>query len=145
MFESIGVDIVLRLRELRRSLGLQQKDVALLTGIGEKSISSFETGARLDTMKIGQLRRLLQVYGVTEAEFFSDDFESLLGFDDAPASQDGPFAIWRQMRDLPEPVRNGLLEKFQLMVETATEVHSMTQPMPYESPRNDWELLNSRN
>jgi transcriptional regulator with XRE-family HTH domain len=145
MFESNGVDIVLRLRELRRSLGLQQKDVALLTGIGEKSISSFETGARLDTMKIGQLRRLLQVYGVTETEFFSDDLEAVLGFDDTQSAADGPFTIWRQMRDLPDPVRNGLVEKFRLMVETACEVHTMTQPFPYETPRSDWELLNSRN
>lgn len=145
MFESTGVDIVLRLRELRRSLGLHQRDVALLSGIGEKSISSFETGARVDTMKIGQLRSLLRVYGVTETEFFSEDMEALLGFDDSQGAPEGAFTIWRQMRDLPEPVRNGLLEKFRLMIETASDVHAMTQPLPYEAPRNDWELLNSRN
>lgn len=145
MFESTGVDIVLRLRELRRSLGLQQKDVALLSGIGQKSISSFETGARVETMKIGQLRSLLRVYGVTESEFFGEDLEALLGFEDGQGAPDGALTIWKQMRDLPDTVRNGLLEKFRLMIETACDVHAMSQPIPYESPRNDWELLNSRN
>jgi hypothetical protein len=96
-------------------------------------------------MKIGQLRNLLRVYGVTESEFFSEDLEALLGFDEAQGAPDGAFTIWKQMRDLPEPVRNGLVEKFRLMIETACDVHAMTQPMPYEAPRNDWELLNSRN
>jgi transcriptional regulator with XRE-family HTH domain len=145
MFETERVDIVLRLRELRRSLGLQQKDVALLSGIGEKSISSFETGARIDAMKIGQLRRLLRVYGVTETEFFSENLESLLGFDESPASQEGAFSIWRRMRELPEPVRDGLLDKFKLMVETACDVQATMQPLPYQAPKSDWELLNSRN
>lgn len=107
MFETERVDIVLRLRELRRSLGLQQKDVALLSGIGEKSISSFETGARIDAMKIGQLRRLLRVYGVTETEFFGENLESLLGFDEAPASQEGAFSIWKRMRELPSRCATG--------------------------------------
>ncbi len=145
MFESNGVDIVLRLRELRRSLGLQQKEVALLSGIGEKSISSFETGARLDTMKVGQLRRLLAVYGVTESEFFSDEFEALLGFEDEPSAREGALTIWKRMRELPDPVQNGLLEKFRLMIDTACDVHTLTQPLHYSAPKNDWELLNSRN
>lgn len=145
MFESKGVDVGLRLRELRRSLGLQQKDVALLSGIGGKSISSFETGARLATMKLGHLRRLLQVYGVTETEFFSDDLEAILGIDELTREPEGPFTIWRRMQELPDPVRSGLMEKFRLMVETAHDVHTVTQPLPYEAPRDDWELLNSRN
>ena len=146
MFESKGVDIVLRLRELRRSLGLQQKDVALLSGIGEKTISSFETGSRIDAMKIGQLRRLLRVYGMSEAEFFSEGLESLLGVEaERDGAPDTSFGLWKQMRELPDAVRDGLLEKFRLMVETATEVHAMTKPMPYATQTNDWELLNSRN
>lgn len=146
MFERKGVDIVLRLRELRRSLGLQQKDVALLSGIGEKTISSFETGARIDAMKIGQLRRLLSVYGMSEAEFFSEGLESLLGIEDErDSAPDTSFGLWKQMRELPDSVRDGLLDKFKLMVETASEVHALTKPMPYAAPANDWELLNSRN
>ena len=47
------MDIVLKLRELRRYRGLSQKDVARRSGVGEKTLSSFETGERIDTMKIG--------------------------------------------------------------------------------------------
>ena len=37
------MDLVLKLREVRRLRGLSQKDVARLSGVGEKTISSFET------------------------------------------------------------------------------------------------------
>lgn len=144
MFEGNGVDIVLRLRELRRSLGLQQRDVALLSGIGEKSISSFESGARTDAMKIGQLRRLLQVYGVTESEFFCEEFESRLGIGE-DVTPEGAQPFWQQMRDLPDSVRDSLLEKFRLMVDTAREVQALSRPVSYAAPTGDWELLNSRN
>ena len=41
------MDLVLKLRELRDLRGLSQKDVARLSGVGEKTISSFETGERI--------------------------------------------------------------------------------------------------
>ena len=40
------MDLVLKLRELRRMRGLTQKDVARISGVGHKTISSFETGER---------------------------------------------------------------------------------------------------
>ena len=144
MFEGNDLDIVLRLRELRRSLGMQQREVALLTGIGEKSISSFETGARIDAMKLGQLRRLLQVYGITESEFFCDDFASRLGLGE-DATPEGTQPFWQRMRELPDSVRDGLLAKFRLMVDTAREVEALSRPATYAAQANDWELLNSRN
>jgi hypothetical protein len=49
------------------------------------------------------------------------------------------------MRELPESVRAGLLEKFRLMVETAAQVHALSQPLTYAATKSDWELLNSRN
>lgn len=73
------VDLVLALREARRQRGLTQKDVALRSGVGAKTISSFETGDRASSMKISQLEKLLDVYGLTLAEFFAwspdDEFE----------------------------------------------------------------------
>ena len=69
------MDIVLKLRELRRLQGLSQKDVALRCGVGEKTISSFETGERIGSFKISQLRKLLAVYGISEADFFSRKIE----------------------------------------------------------------------
>lgn len=138
------VDIVLRLRELRRLSGLSQKEVSLLSGIGEKTISSFETGCRIDTMKLSQLRRLLAVYGVSEAEFFGDEFDEILHDEQAFLSSS---AVLRGLVDLPGTIRAGLLEKISLMVETAHQVHTMDTSMtfPKQPSRSDWEILNSRN
>ena len=69
------MDLVLKLREIRRLRGLSQKDVARLSGVGEKTISSFETGQRIGSLKISQLKRLLEVYGLTEADFFGGTVE----------------------------------------------------------------------
>jgi transcriptional regulator with XRE-family HTH domain len=68
------MDLVLRLRELRRASGLSQDVVAARASIGVKTLSSFETGARIASMKLSQLHRLLSVYGITEAEFFGPPF-----------------------------------------------------------------------
>lgn len=73
------IDVVLALREARRKRGLTQKEVALRSGVGVKTISSFETGARAGSLKVSQLQRLLSVYGLTLTEFFAwspdDEFE----------------------------------------------------------------------
>ena len=55
--------------------GLSQKDVARMSGVGEKTISSFETGERVGSMKLAQLKRLLEVYGMSETEFFGGSVE----------------------------------------------------------------------
>lgn len=60
-----------RLREERLRRGLTQKDVARQSGVGDKTISSFETGNRIGSLKISQLQAILGVYGMTEAEFFT--------------------------------------------------------------------------
>lgn len=67
------MDAVLRLRELRRAYGYTQVEVARITGIGEKTYSSFETGKRLHTMKLVQLQRILDAYGLTWHEFFCQE------------------------------------------------------------------------
>ena len=64
------MDLVLKLRYARRIRGLSQKDVAEISGIGQKTISSFETGQRIGSLKLSQLRKLLTVYGMSEREFF---------------------------------------------------------------------------
>lgn len=136
-------DIVIRLRELRRMAGLSQKDVARLSGLGEKTISSFETGTRIDTMKVGQLTRLLMVYGLSESEFFADNFDELLL--DEEAFRDSSSAV-RGLMELPSAIREGLLERIGLMVQTATHVHALEATMPFLPARqSDWEALNSRN
>src|SRR5205823_5088523 len=65
-----GIDLVIRLRDLRLMSGLTQTEVAKRSGVGEKTISSFETGDRADAIKLAQLLRLLRVYGIAPAAFF---------------------------------------------------------------------------
>ena len=71
------MDTVLKLRELRSLSGLSQKDVGRLSGVGEKTVSSFETGARIDSLKLSQLRKLLRLYNITEDDFFSHKLDDL--------------------------------------------------------------------
>jgi transcriptional regulator with XRE-family HTH domain len=124
------MDVVLKLRELRDLRGLSQKDVARLSGVGEKTLSSFETGERIGSLKLSQLSKLLRIYGVTEEQLFSRAIEEL--FD--------PTAISRRTREeqlvatlaeLPADARNALLERFELMLESARAV---TVPSRRPSP-----------
>jgi transcriptional regulator with XRE-family HTH domain len=78
-FEEVPVprDTVLLLRECRRLKGLSQKEAAALSGVGEKTISSFETGARIHGMRLDQLQALLDVYGICAADFFNGHLEGI--------------------------------------------------------------------
>lgn len=72
------MDLTLRLRELRKERGLSQRQLAIDSGVGEKTISAVESGARLDSLKVRQLMDVLEALGVSVAEFFSEDLEERL-------------------------------------------------------------------
>jgi transcriptional regulator with XRE-family HTH domain len=115
------MDLVLKLRELRDLRGLSQKDVARLAGVGEKTISSFETGQRIGSMKLSQLAKLLAIYRVTEEQFFSRAIEEL--FDpDAISHRSREEQLIARLGDLPADARNVLLERFELMLDSALTV-----------------------
>jgi transcriptional regulator with XRE-family HTH domain len=129
------MDIVLKLRELRRLRGLTQKDVSRLAGVGEKTVSSFETGERIGSLKLSQLRRLLTLYGVTEEEFFSRKMDAL--FDpDAVEEQSRTQHLLAGLDALPSEMRDALLERFELMLNAAqlaaasTTLRPSTPPVP---------------
>lgn len=110
------MDLVLKLRELRRFRGLSQKDVERLSGVGEKTLSSFETGERIDTMKIGQLRALLAAYRISEEDFFSDKLDEM--FDPTYVRVgDRLDAITARLAELPEPTRDGALDAIARMLD----------------------------
>jgi len=123
------MDLVLKLRELRRMRGLTQADVARLSGVGQKTISSFETGERIDSLKLAQLERLLAVYGLTAAEFFGSTIERQI----APWELDQEELAARRLLDnlhsLSKPARHTLLTKFQLMIDTVTDVYGGRENM----------------
>jgi transcriptional regulator with XRE-family HTH domain len=116
------MDVVLKLRELRHLRGLSQKDVARLSGVGEKTISSFETGQRVGALKLSQLAKLLAIYGVTEEQFFSRAIEEL--FDpDAISRRSREEHLIARLLDLPPDARAALLDRFELMLDAALSVH----------------------
>ncbi|HUP60723.1 MAG TPA: helix-turn-helix transcriptional regulator [Thermoanaerobaculia bacterium] len=121
------MDLVLKLRELRRLRGLSQKDVGRLSGVGEKTVSSFETGDRIDAMKLSQLRKLLRVYAVTEEDFFSRKMDEL--FDpESLLQQTREDTLLTGLGELPPAMRNALLERFELMLQAAQLAAASQQP-----------------
>ncbi|MBK5259308.1 MAG: helix-turn-helix transcriptional regulator [Thermoanaerobaculia bacterium] len=140
------MDLVLKLREIRRMRGLSQKDVAQMSGVGEKTISSFETGQRIGSLKLAQLKRMLAVYGLTESDFFGGFVEKEI----APWElKEEDFLTSRLMDDLhalPKPLQKTMIAKFQLMLETANDVHSIREKRPaYIRENPEWHMLASRN
>jgi transcriptional regulator with XRE-family HTH domain len=140
------MDLVLKLREMRRMRGLTQKDVARISGVGEKTISSFETGQRIGALKLAQLKRLLNVYGMTEAEFFGGSVEKQIAPWELDEQQMATVKLLDDLHLLPKQTQKTLLGKFQLMVETVTATHEPPEGRPkYVSENPDWHMLTSRN
>jgi transcriptional regulator with XRE-family HTH domain len=150
------MDLVLKLREIRRLRGLSQKDVAKLSGVGEKTISSFETGQRIGSLKLAQLKRLLGVYGLTELEFFGCSVERQIAPWELDEDESAAQRVVEDLRLLPQHIRKSLVSKMQLMMETATEVNHATHHPPVPQQRTpsrgerpeyqrEWHMMNSRN
>ena len=117
------MDLVLKLRELRRMRRMTQKDVARLSGVGAKTISSFETGERIGSLKLEQLERLLAVYGLSQKEFFGGTVEKEIAPWELPEEEVATRRLMDDLGALPKVLQRNLLAKFQLMVETVAEVY----------------------
>jgi transcriptional regulator with XRE-family HTH domain len=140
------MDLVLKLREIRRLRGLSQKDVAQLSGVGEKTISSFETGQRIGSLKLDQLKKLLSVYGLSEAEFFGCSVERQIAPWELEDEENAAQRLIDDLRGLPKAVQKVMLGKFQLMLETASEVNTIRDKRPaYIRDNPGWHMPTSRN
>lgn len=115
------MDLVLKLRELRRMKGLSQLDVAEMSGVGVKTISSFETGVRIDSLKLSQLRRILAVYGVSEAEFFGGKVDIQLGATIPRTAECEVVQALNHLSSFPRHIQQALAQRIRDMV-TAAEV-----------------------
>lgn len=133
-----------RLRTARVLRGLSQREAGRRSGVGEKSISSFETGDRVQAMKVSQLERILKVYGVPLDRFFADTpFGNLA--EEARAELDVREFVGEELPAILkidrilerfDPVRAGLMLEFirtQLMVGPRAEVR---RELHKESPTN---------
>ncbi len=140
------MDIVLKLREIRRMRGLSQKDVARMSGVGEKTISSFETGQRIGSLKLAQLKKMLKAYGMSEPEFFGATVEKEIAPWELDEEQMATERLLDDLHALPKPIQKNLLAKFNLMVETIAEVHHIKDKRPaYVRENPEWHMLTSRN
>lgn len=140
------MDLVLKLREIRRVRGLSQKDVAKLSGVGEKTISSFETGQRIGSLKLAQLKRLLAVYGLTEADFFGARVEKEIAPWELERDEFATARLVDDLRALPKHLQTAMIAKFQLMLETASDMHHVKDRRPaYVRDNPEWHMLTSRN
>ena len=140
------MDLVLKLREIRRVRGLSQKDVARLSGVGEKTISSFETGQRIGSLKLAQLKRLLAVYGLTETDFFGAKVEKEIAPWELERDEFATARLVDDLRALPKHLQTAMIAKFQLMLETANDMHHIKDKRPaYVRDNPEWHMLTSRN
>jgi len=70
---------------LRVSAGMTQKGLALASGVGEKTIGSYEAGSRIKTMKVKQLDAILGALGTNLVDFFSSIDESAAAEEESEA------------------------------------------------------------
>src|SRR6266851_2630800 len=96
--------------------GLSQKEVGRTSGVGEKTLSSFETGERITSIKVVQLVALLNAYRVTPSEFFGDGVERKL-LAELERLSPNELKIVSALRGLPDGVRERLVDRFLVMLE----------------------------
>lgn len=125
------MDLVLKLRELRRMSRLSQKEAGLSSGVGEKTLSSFETGDRIMSMKVSQLLALLAVYDVTPAEFFGGKVEANV-FGELERLTACELNLIRELRSLPERARVHVEAKLADVIDTA---QLLAAPAPLRAVR----------
>jgi transcriptional regulator with XRE-family HTH domain len=53
---------------------MTQREAALRTGLDNGSISSWETGARVNSLTVANLMRLLVCYHIHPARFMADEY-----------------------------------------------------------------------
>ncbi|HEY2091295.1 MAG TPA: helix-turn-helix transcriptional regulator [Thermoanaerobaculia bacterium] len=110
------MDVVLKLRELRRMRQLTQVEAAEKAGIGEKTLSTFETGERIGSMKLSQFVSLLTAYDVTPAEFFGGAVERKILAELERLSAEETRLI-ESLRRIDEGPRNRLIARFMSEIE----------------------------
>lgn len=128
------MDTVLKLRELRAHAGLTQEDVARQCRIGVKTISSFESGARIESMKLSQLEAILAAYKLTLAQFFSRSMEhDLAPWESSESTSD---TLLRRLDALPAHAREALIDKIATMLDVAEAVLLRPSRIPPAAPQH---------
>jgi hypothetical protein len=84
---------------------------------------------------------------MSEAEFFGGGVEKQIAPWELDPEQFATARLIDELQSLPKHSQRALLAKFQLMVETASDVHEPRQKRPPRYMRDDpqWQMLASRN
>jgi transcriptional regulator with XRE-family HTH domain len=131
--KEILMDTVLKLRELRAHAGMTQEEVARRSQLGVKTISSFESGARIESMKVSQLEAILAVYKLTLPQFFSRAIERDL----APWESESPTdTLLRRLESLPPDAQEALTEKISAMLDAAEAILPFAGSRPRTTASN---------
>jgi transcriptional regulator with XRE-family HTH domain len=103
--------------------GYTQEEAAEKAAMGVKTLSSFETGARITSMKLLQLFSMLAAYDMTPAEFFGDGVERAV-FDELERLSHGEGKLIAALRELPDETRQRLETRLLDQVEAAIVAQS---------------------
>jgi len=97
-------------------------------------------------MKLSQLKRLLAIYDMTEADFFGGGVEKQIAPWELDQEEFATARLLDELHSLPKHSQRTLLAKFQLMIETLSEVHEPKQKRArYVREDPAWQMLASRN
>ena len=107
------MDLVLKLREVRRSRAEPEGCGAPLRR-RRKDHQLVRDGRAVGAMKLCQLKRLLAVYDMTEAEFFGGGVEKQIAPWELDPEQFATPALLDELQSLPKHSQRSLLAKFQL-------------------------------
>ena len=103
-------------------------------------------GQRIGALKLAQLKRMLGVYGLTEGEFFGGTVEKQIAPWELGEEEFAASRLLDDLHTLPKPLQKAMISKFQLMLETASEVHHLKGKRPaYIRENPEWHMLTSRN
>ncbi len=106
---------MLRIQELRKARKMQQKELALLVGVSQPTVSSWENGTKEPTQE--NLEKLAAIFGVS----VEDITATARKLPDIPVISAEEYRLILEMRENPE-----LLAAVEMMVKAATRKESGT-------------------
>jgi transcriptional regulator with XRE-family HTH domain len=68
--------LALKLYKMRSSVEMTQRALAYASGVGEKTISSFENGSRTEAIRLEHLLKLTEACGMSVAEFLEWEIDA---------------------------------------------------------------------
>jgi putative zinc finger/helix-turn-helix YgiT family protein len=119
----VGLLTPQRIRSNRESLGLKQRDFANLLGVGESTVSRWETGSQIQQKSLDKLMRLYFAMPEVRHALSDKDRIAELGSEVVEESMPWPETTAKLSRlasrldELAEPKRESVLDEFQRLAD----------------------------